>query len=177
MTRTVITIAAGLALLLGVVFAAHVVLGWRSQAAAFRDCQAAVSPTVKAAADPAKACPAVIAADHLAAVQGRACDDALEAKPENTFGVAARCTGPVKRVFAERDTARSEAGRLISTLNQERIDRDSAINRATASATLQAERKARAAAAVQAAPRDAAGLVVCGAQCLRDRAAFVAGQR
>lgn len=177
MSRTTLTIAAGLAAAVGVLAAVHTAAGWRSEAKAARDCLVAVSPGAKAAADPAKACPAAIAADHLVAVQARACDAALDARPEHLFGVGTRCSAPVKRVWTERNVARDEAARLTATLNQERLGRDAAIDRAAASATLQAERKARAAAAVQAAPRDAAGLVVCGVQCLRDRAAFVAGQQ
>jgi hypothetical protein len=175
-SRTAVTIVGALALALAALATTHKVVGWYTEATAARDCLAAVSLGAKAAADPAKACPAAIAADHLVAVQARACDEALDARPENAFGVGARCTAPVKRIWAERNVARDEAARLSDTLNQERLGRDAAIDRAAASATLQAERKARAAAAVQAAPRDAAGLVVCGAQCLRDRAAFVAGQ-
>lgn len=176
MITNVDRIVAALTITSVLALAGHAVWTWRSEAKAARDCLAAVSPGAKAAADPAKACPAAIAADHLVAVQARACDAALDARPENLFGVGTRCTAPVKRVWAERNVARDEAARLTATLHQERLGRDAAIDRAAASATLQAERKARAAAAVQAAPRDAAGLVVCGAQCLRDRSAFVAGQ-
>ncbi|PZR32277.1 MAG: hypothetical protein DI526_17025 [Caulobacter segnis] len=148
---------------------AVVVGGWRKDAAVLKACVAAVSGKGRADLDPATVCPRPIAADRLAAVRSRACDAALSASPENLYGAATSCSGPVKRVQAERDVARGEAARLTNDLNNERLGQDAAIARAAASAATQAERKARAAAALQAAPRDAGGLVVCDADCMRAR--------
>lgn len=123
----------------------------------------------RADADPAQLCEPIIATNHLVAARSYACDAALTATPENTYGVKASCTLAVKTVQAERDVARGEASRLTNTLNDERLQRDDVVARAEAAATTQAERKARAAAALKAAPRDGAGLVRCDAECVRER--------
>lgn len=170
--KLLVGLGAGLALLV----AGIVVNGWRHDAATLQACVAAVAPGARIDADPRRDCPDVIAADHLVAVRARACDAALSARPENTYGAAAACSLPVKTVQAERDIARREAVRLTTELSNERLGQDAAIARASASAATLAERKARAVAAVQAAPRDGDGLVVCDADCLRARWA-TAGDR
>lgn len=162
-------ILGGALALLAFAAAIHQVAGWRRDAGVLRDCVAAVAIDAPFAADPGKACPGPIAAAALAANRARACDAAFTAHPENTYGVAASCSTPVKTVQAERDVARAEAADLTAALNQERLGQDAAIARATAAASAQAERKARAAAALQAAPRDGDGLLVCDAGCLRAR--------
>ncbi|PHY20799.1 hypothetical protein [Caulobacter sp. BP25] len=162
-------ILAGLVGVLAIVAGIHTVAGWREDAAILKACAAAVAIDAPPAADPGRACPSSIAVAALAANRARACDAAFRARPENTYGVAAACTEPVKTVQAERDVARREAGRLTQALSNERLGQDAAIARATASASTQAERKARAAAALQAAPRDGDGLVVCAADCMRAR--------
>jgi len=162
-------IAGGLVAVLALVAGIHAVAGWREDAGVLKACVAAVAPDAPIGADFGKACPGPIAADHLAANRARACDASFGARPENTYGVAANCSTAVKTVQAERDVSRREAGRLTQALNQERLGQDAAIARASASATALAERKARAAAALHNAPRDGDGLVVCDAQCVRDR--------
>lgn len=136
---------------------------------AFQQCTAEVGAGSVGLLASAKICPPAIAQVHTVAVHAQACEAALSAKPENTYGVGAYCSTPVKTLQAERDVARSEARRLTADLQNERLGRDDAISRATVAATTQAERKARAAAAVQAAPRDGDGLVVCDAKCVRAR--------
>lgn len=163
---------AGLSLLAAI----HTVAGWRDAAATLKACVKAVAIDAPPASDPGKACPGAIAAAALAANRARACDAAFSARPENTYGVAASCSSPVQRVQAERDIAQGEAKRLTQALTEERLGQDAAIARAAAAATTQAERKARASAALQAAPRDGDGLVVCDAQCMRQRWA-AAGER
>lgn len=128
-------------------------------------------------ADLSAVCEPIIATNHQVAARSYACDAALTARPENTYGVNAACTLPVKTVQTERDVARGEAGRLTRTLNDERLQRDDVVARATAAATTQAERKARAAAALKAAPRDSDGLVVCDAECVRNRWGELASER
>lgn len=135
---------------------------------AFETCVASLKTPFLSGADP-QACPPVIVTDHLVAARSYACDAALTARPENAYGVQAACTTLVKTVQAERDVARREAARLTADLTSERLERDGVVARATAAATTQAERKARAAAALKAAPRDGDGLVVCDADCVRAR--------
>lgn len=161
-------ILAALGALLTVGAALTTVWQWRSDAMVLRACVAALAPKA-GNLDVGDRCPALISADHLVASGALACDAALSARPENGFGVQAACSTPVKTVQAERDVARREAARLTEDLKQERLSQDAAIARATASATALAERKARAVAALKAAPRDGDGLVVCDADCLRAR--------
>lgn len=125
----------------------------------------------------AGSCPPPIAAAQISALRSADCDAALSARPENLYAVKSSCSLPVKILQAQRDAALGEAGRLTATLNSERLDRDGAIARASTAATTQAERKARADAALKAAPRDGAGLVVCDARCVRDRWTAAAPQR
>ncbi len=128
-------------------------------------------------ADPSQVCEPIIATNHLVAARSYTCDAALTARPENTYGAKAACSTPIKTLQAERDVARVEAGRLTRTLNDERLGRDAAIARAQVAATTQAERKARAVAAVQAAPRDGNGLIRCDAECVRNRWALANPER
>ncbi|MDP1964006.1 MAG: hypothetical protein Q8K93_17600 [Reyranella sp.] len=132
-------------------------------------CIAAIKPDARAGADPRRLCDGVIADRWARAVQADTCDQALAARPENRFGVASNCSGPVKALVAQRDVAARERDAAQADLKQTRADQVAAINRATAAVTAQAERKARAAAAVQGAPRGPSGLVICDARCLRDR--------
>lgn len=158
----------GLGVLLSVLGVIHTISGWAHDAAVLKTCRLAVADP-HGPADVGGACPPAITADHLVARQASACDAALAASSESAAGVEASCTLPVRRVVVERDVARGEARRLTDALNQERLGQDAAIARASASATTLAERKVRAAVAVQAAPRDGDGLVVCDAQCMRSR--------
>jgi len=170
-------IAGGLLAVLALVSGIHLVAGWREDAGVLKACVAAVAPNAPIGADFGKACPGPIAADHLAANRARACDAAFDTRPENTYGAAANCSTAVKTVQAERDVARREAKAAIDNLNQERLGQDAAIIRASASATALAERKARAASALHNAPRDGDGLVVCDAQCVRERWGVAEGRR
>lgn len=125
----------------------------------------------------AQICPPAISKVNAVALAAAACDLALSARPENAYGVGAYCSTPIKTVQAERDVARREAARLTNDLTNERMGRDAAIARAQVAATTQAERKARAAAAVQAAPRDGSGLIRCDAECVRQRWAGAGDER
>lgn len=135
---------------------------------AHRECLSALQTRI-VNVDLSAICEPIIAKNHLAAAQSYSCDLALTSRPQSAYGVKAACSLPVKTIRAERDVARAEAGRLVKTLNDERLGRDAAIARAQAAAKTQAERKARAAAVVQAAPRDGDGLIRCDADCVRDR--------
>ncbi|ALL14277.1 hypothetical protein [Caulobacter henricii] len=127
--------------------------------------------------EPVKVCEPIIATSHQVAARSSACEAALAARPENIFGVRMACSAPIKSLFAQRDVAQAEAGHLAKALNDERLGRGAAIARAQLSATTQAERKARAAAAVQAAPRDGDGLIRCDAECVRERWAGADAER
>jgi hypothetical protein len=114
-------------------------------------------------------CSKTIAMAVAKAAMARAYDDALSARPENSYGAGASCSTAVKTVQAARDGALGERDKLAAELQRTRDQRDADIGRAEARASLQAERKANAEAAVARAPRDSDGSVVCGADCLRDR--------
>lgn len=137
--------------------------------AAQKACAAAIEPDARLGADPRKLCPPVIAGRWARAVQAETCDAALSARPENRYGVANNCSGPVKVLQARRDAAVGERDSARSELTTLRSSQAAAIRRAQADAQTQAERKFRAAQAVERAPRTAAGLVVCDAACLRQR--------
>lgn len=144
----------------------------RATIAAHRTCVASIEPGAKLGADPRKLCDPIVADRWAVAVRALTCDEALSAKPaENTYGIGNNCSAAVKRVHAERDTARAERDTAEGELTRTKADQAAAIRRAEADAIKQAERKSRAAAAVQSAPRTPAGNVVCDAVCLRARRA------
>lgn len=114
-------------------------------------------------------CDLAIASVNAIALRAGACDQALAAKPVNLYAARASCSAPVKQLQADRDAQVANLADLKLQITTERNGRAAAISRAQAAATTEAERKARAAAAVKAAPRDGSGLLVCDAQCMRDR--------
>lgn len=132
-------------------------------------CEAAIAPGARLGEDPRKLCPPVIADRWARAVQADTCDAALNARPENRYGVANNCSPAVKTLQARRDAALGERDSARAELTTLRTSQAAAIRRAQADAQIQAERKIRAAQAVERAPRNAAGLVVCDAACLRER--------
>jgi hypothetical protein len=132
-------------------------------------CVAAIKSGPEGAPAAAGVCDLAIASVNAVALRSTACDQALDAKPLNLYGARASCSAPVKQLQADRDAQAANVADLKLQLATERNGRAAAISRAQAAATTEAERKARAAAAVKAAPRDGAGLLVCDAQCMRDR--------
>lgn len=137
--------------------------------AAHARCEAAIKPDARLGADPRKLCSPIVAERWARAVQAETCDVALSARPENRYGVASNCSTPVKTLQAQRDAAVGERDSARLETATLRSGQAAAIRRAESDARTQAERKARAAAIVQSAPRNAAGLVVCDADCLRGR--------
>jgi hypothetical protein len=133
-----------------------------------RACLAALQP--HNIIDPARLCDPAIANDHAAAVKAKACDEGLDAVPENTFGLRQVCSTAVKGLVAERDVARAERDGFQGDLKVARDGQAAAITRAEARIRTEAQRKIDAAQVVASAPRDADGLVVCDAGCLRRRA-------
>lgn len=136
-----------------------------------RACALAIAPDARAGADPRKLCDPIIAGRWARAVQAETCDASLSAVPENRYGVGNNCSTAVKRLQAQRDAAATERDGANEALKRERAAQAAAIRRAVADTRVQAERKSRAAAAVQSAPRNPDGLVVCDAGCLRARRA------
>lgn len=134
-----------------------------------KTCLAAMGPGARLGADPRKLCPPIVANRWARAVQAETCDAALIMRPENRYGVANNCSTPVKTLQAQRDAAVGERDTARGELTTLRSSQAAAIRRAQADAQSQAERKFRAALAVERAPRNAAGLVVCDAACLRQR--------
>lgn len=117
-----------------------------------------------------KLCDPAIASAQYAALASAVCDEALDARPENTAALRQVCTSAVKTVVAERDVAQAERDGAQRDLETTRAGQAAAITRAEARIRTQAQRKIDAAQVVATAPRDAAGLVVCDAVCLRRRA-------
>lgn len=115
----------------------------------------------------AVSCPAPIALQHRIARTSVRCDQALLGA--DLFAVDAACTTEVKTLLAQRDAEGRRADSLDEALKRARADQAAAVARAENRSRSQAERTARGQAAVSAAPRDDAGLVVCDAGCLRDR--------
>lgn len=127
-------------------------------------CQAAVAGV----GDPAGLCPPQVVQVARAAARSAACDQAL--LQAELFAVRTSCSTEVKTLLAQRDAEAARADSLAEIVQRERADRAAAITRAENRARTEAERTARAAQAIAAAPRDGAGLVVLDAGRLRQLA-------
>lgn len=117
-----------------------------------------------------KACDPAIASAQFAALSSAVCDQALSAKSENTAALRQVCSTAVKTVVAQRNVAIGERDAALGDLKTTRAGQAAAITRAEARIRTEAQRKIDAAQVVATAPRDADGLVVCDAVCLRRRA-------
>lgn len=140
--------------------------GLAHQVDGYKACEAAVEGKPKAK-PAAQVCSKAIAAADQIADRALACDGALTVG--NTYGLGNYCSTPVKTLDARLGVADRTVASLQAELKADREDRAAALADAETRGRLNAERKARAAAAVAAAPRDSAGLVVCDAGCVRDR--------
>lgn len=120
--------------------------------------------------DAGRLCDPAISNDHAAAVMAKTCDQALSARPENLAAARMVCSTAVKTLVTQRDAAIGERDSALGDLKTTRAGQAAAITRAEARIRTEAQRKIDAAQVVAAAPRDAAGLVVCNAVCLRERA-------
>lgn len=118
-------------------------------------------------------CPEPLAAVHRQARQPIVCDQALLAG--DLFVMRSSCSTEVKTLFAAREAETRRADALAETLARERGARAAAIQRAEARARSETERKTRADAALQAAPRDDSGRLVLDAGRLRQLAGERAG--
>lgn len=135
---------------------------------AHQACMAAIAgkPWAKpfdVACEPAMA----VAAERAAA--SAACDHALTTG--DAFAASQACTGPTKRVIADRDSQASEAANLRGQLDRATVDRDAAVTRAAARAKASVQGSVHAQAILAAAPVGGDGLSVCDADCLRQLAA------
>jgi len=102
-------------------------------------------------------CDAAIVTFYDRAQHAATCDQALA-----LGGTAPECSPAVADLFGTNVTLKTQLQSIVA-------DRDAAIARAAARATSDAQRKAQDDRALAAAPRQPDGLIVCDAQCLRDR--------
>lgn len=107
-------------------------------------------------------CPPAAASLHAAAHRAEACDRAL--LNADLFTVRTSCSTEIMTLLAERDAESRRADRQTETLASERADRAAAITRAEGRVRTETERKLRAEAVIQNAPRNGDGLVVLDAQ-------------
>lgn len=104
-----------------------------------------------------------------AARQGAICDGALFRPAAETgarFVIVNACGAGVKRLFAERDVLGSRVDNLSAVLAGAAARSDAAVARAEGRAATLNERKADARKAIEAAPRDGVGRIICDAECL-----------
>lgn len=127
-----------------------------------------------AAADPADAksldpCLPKVRAEILAARQGRICEASLlpSLRPETRFAMAQSCGGGVKRLVAQMDSAEAGLANAQRQLAEARADLSTAVARAERRAGRSNERESHGRTVIQAAPRDAGGIIRCDAECLR----------
>jgi hypothetical protein len=142
---------------------------WEAAERKSQACFKAARQKTMAGADPSKLCPEHVAVHWAVSLRAQACDQALDPKAENLFGIKTACSTPVKTLWAARDVAQANLRHTRAELKTERDGRKAAIARAAADATTQAQRKTRRVEIDQAAPRDPAGRVVCDADCVRKR--------
>lgn len=134
--------------------------GLRSALGGFEACHTALTGTDLTASS--SKCKPPIAAVHAAARRAEVCDQAL--LNADLFTIRTSCSTEVMTLLAQRDAETHRADRQTSALAAERADRGAAISRAEARVRTETERKARAEAVIQDAPRNGDGLVVLDAQ-------------
>lgn len=142
------------------------------QVAAAGRCTADLDASTKGGFDEKKLmadCPATSLAAAQVVAKATLCDQAIGVKPRDAYGMRAACSTQVMTLDAERQAAADSAATLQTDLNQLQAGQSQAIARAEDRARTEAERTARAQAAVAKAPVDSSGLTVCDADCLRAR--------
>ena len=140
-------------------------LDWRDAREAradLRSCEAGAADSGK----PLDSCLPRLKGAIVAQRQGAACEAALAA--DDLWGISTACGAQVKDRVARQRAAEHNLADAREQLAQAEQRTIAAVTRAEARARSTAERKARATAAISAAPRDAGGLLVCDADCLRD---------
>ncbi|MDP2214989.1 hypothetical protein [Phenylobacterium sp.] len=131
------------------------------------DCQAIASGELARTAG--ERCPAAVLAQLEAGRAAQACDQALQqsATSPALWGAPPSCSAKVRDLAVRHNAARSALADRERELDQLRSGQLAAIARAEARGASQARRTANANAAIEAAPRDPAGLIVCDDLCLR----------
>lgn len=140
-------------------------LDWRGARAARTELRICA----RAAGDAGKTldgCPEKLSAAVNAQRQRAACEAGLKA--DDAWAISTSCGGQVKDRVARQRTAEHNLADARQQLAQAEQRAVAAVSRAEARATQAAERKARATAAISAAPRDGGGLITCDAECLRN---------
>ncbi|MBC7169234.1 hypothetical protein [Phenylobacterium sp.] len=134
------------------------------------DCQAIAAGQL--ARESGERCPTAIVEQLQAARASAACAaglGALKGEP-GRWGAPAACSARIRDLVARHNVARDLVADRDLELERLRSGQSAALARAEARGASQARRTANAKAAIGAAPRDPAGLIVCGDQCLRQLA-------
>lgn len=139
----------------------------------------------KALADDAKACAVAaadpddrkplddcldkVAAEVRAARQSRICEKALlpQLRDETRGTVALACGAGVRRLVLDGEAVKFERDQAERLLGEADAAMARAVARAEARSIKSSERESHGRQVIEAAPRDAAGSIVCDADCLR----------
>lgn len=161
MIRIIIALALGVLALSGLTFSKVAEEGrLRKVIAGHEACATALASDDLQAS--ATTCPSATSGIHAAWRRAEACDRAL--LEADLFTVRTSCSTEVMTLLAQRDAEASRADRQTEALDDERADRAAAITRAEGRVRTETERKLRAEAVIQNAPRNGDGLVVLDAQ-------------
>lgn len=158
----------------GVAFAALAALVWLAQDRFHQKSMADAANECDAAAEKGELflddCLPNVRNDIQQAQRARQCDISLgrEQDEQGRFGIRMSCSAPVKKLYAERDAARSAQAAAEQLLADERARTDAAVTRAEARATQAEKRSSNARTAIEAAPLEPDGLKRCDAECLRN---------
>jgi len=113
-------------------------------------------------------CPAGISASVVDGLKSRACNDGLGLGEAGAFAVRSACSTDVKRVVASVDALTAEVSNRDGVISQLKSDRNRDVAKAEARGAAQAKVYANANKAIETAPRDPGGGIVCDADCLRN---------
>jgi len=161
----------GIALGLGVMVAGWLIKDRFVQARAAADARACNVAAADDLETTARCLPGLAAAIEDAR-HARLCGEVI-ARPDRAqalFAIRASCPAGVLREVAARAAAEASLVVARSEIDRLRGDQLAAVERAEARVSAIIERKGKADAAIQTAPRRADGGVVCDARCLRDLA-------
>jgi hypothetical protein len=131
------------------------------------DCQAIAAGELGRAKG--ELCPAAVADQLQAGLAAGRCDQGLGviAKSQTAWTSPPSCSAQVQALQARHNVARDALADRNRELEQLRSGQVAAIARAEARGATQARRTAHAHDAIEAAPRDPAGLILCDDLCLR----------
>lgn len=174
---SVIGALAGLALLVGLGVAGKAFLDRaradHGQAVEYAACQA-VAAGKAAAKPPGEACARPIAEALVEAFRSRACEAGLRlsqaADSAGRWAAPTVCSRKVQDLAASNNVALDTVDARDGEILRLRGSMAASLARAEARGALKARRMANAQAAIAAAPRNDAGLIVCSGRCLRQLA-------